>query len=345
MRHSQLWWACVAISVLSAVNDGAAQCISPYMLSDFGGARIAGLAVASDGTVWLTQNRLPANSSESAASRVVRIDPYGDESVFNLPVNVAVGSIAVAPDGSAYFAEVFAENPPSAATTSFRIGRIAAFGGQSEFALPANGPALALLPAANSVIWFAQQRGGLIGRMTTTGQVTILNSTGTGENPGSMSITAGGDGSIWFSSSSDDRIGRITPEGTVTYYELPKSPRPAGVVQLVVASNGDVWFSEAVRKALGRLTTDGAITEYAGLIGSPRSVAVGADGRVWASEPDMGRIASITTSGVIVEYDTTSALPNPELIAAVTNGEIWATGSGPSLGRIIRCSRRRTAVH
>ena len=56
-----------------------------------------------------------------------------------------------------------------------------------------------------------------IGRITTTGTISIYRKRGTSEPAG---ITAGPDGALWFTNGADS-IGRITTKGAITLYTHP----------------------------------------------------------------------------------------------------------------------------
>ncbi len=66
-------------------------------------------------------------------------------------------------------------------------------------------------------MWFTEQMGNNIGRITTAGVVTAeftLPSAGSGP----FAITAGPDGALWFAEISGNKIGRITTSGSITEY-------------------------------------------------------------------------------------------------------------------------------
>jgi len=68
----------------------------------------------------------------------------------------------------------------------------------------------AITAGPDGALWFTNDtnnNSGSIGRITTTGKVTIYTAPGINAPVG---ITAGPDGTLWFADSNNDSIGRIT---------------------------------------------------------------------------------------------------------------------------------------
>ncbi len=72
-----------------------------------------------------------------------------------------------------------------------------------------------IVAGPDGALWFTNNRNNSIGRITTTGAVTIYSGTGVDEPNG---IAAGADGALWFTNFGDNSIGRITTTGKVTTY-------------------------------------------------------------------------------------------------------------------------------
>jgi DNA-binding beta-propeller fold protein YncE len=64
-------------------------------------------------------------------------------------------------------------------------------------------------------LWFTEEIGNRIGRITPLGVVTQFSITA---GAGPAGITAGPDGNLWFTEVGGNRIGRITPLGAVTEF-------------------------------------------------------------------------------------------------------------------------------
>src|SRR4051812_23170644 len=89
-----------------------------------------------------------------------------------------------------------------------------------EFPIPtANSMALDIAPGPDGNVWFTENYGNNIGRITPAGVITeFAVPTATGQPSG---IAPGSDGNVWFSEALGNKIGRITPTGTITEFDLP----------------------------------------------------------------------------------------------------------------------------
>jgi virginiamycin B lyase len=119
----------------------------------------------------------------------------------------------------------------------------------------------------DGALWFTNQAGGQygagsIGRMTTSGMLTMLTS-----GPGSSSvvnptaITAGPDGALWFTNTGNgtgNSIGRITTSGTVTSYTGTGIDDPEGIT---AGPDAAMWFTnngDGSGNSIGRITPPAA---------------------------------------------------------------------------------------
>src|SRR2546430_2251650 len=68
---------------------------------------------------------------------------------------------------------------------------------------------VAITTGPDGNLWFTENEGGKIGRITTAGRITEFPMAGS--FPGG--ITAGPDGNLWFTLENGNAIGRITPGG------------------------------------------------------------------------------------------------------------------------------------
>jgi virginiamycin B lyase len=95
-----------------------------------------------------------------------------------------------------------------------------------------------MVAGPDGALWFTNLFQGTIGRITTSGQVTIYPVAG-GSDP--QAITAGPDGALWFANSNSNEIDRITTSGQVTAYTLPTpNTYPYGIT---VGPDGNIWTS------------------------------------------------------------------------------------------------------
>ena len=196
----------------------------------------------------------------------------------------------------------------------------------TEFTIPtaSSGPgAIAAGPDGN--LWFTENSGNQIGRITTAGVVTEFPVPTAASQP--TSIVAGSDGNLWFTEGAANNVGRITTAGVIT--EFPIST--AGSVLRGIASgpDGSLWFAEAGANQIGRITTAGVIAEFpiptAG--STPENIVAGPDGNLWFTEfaPGASQIGRITTVGVVTEFPTLTAASGALGIVSGPDGNLWFT--------------------
>ena len=157
----------------------------------------------------------------------------------------------------------------------------------------------------DGAVWFTENSGNKIGRMTTDGAVTEFPIPTPGSRP--ARIARGADGALWFTefSTSANKIGRITTQGVVTEFNVPtESSRPLGITG---GPDGNIWFTEASGHNIGRITPAGVITEFpipprGPFPAEPYSIVPGPDGALWFSDGSNGRVGRITTEGVITLF-------------------------------------------
>jgi virginiamycin B lyase len=102
-------------------------------------------------------------------------------------------------------------------------------------------------------LWFTEQAGNQIGRITTSGTVTEFPIPTANSQP--VGITSGPDGNLWFTEQAGNQIGRITTSGAITQY--PTSPvslmanaEPSDIVE---GPDGNLWFTETNVSQIGAL--------------------------------------------------------------------------------------------
>jgi len=226
-------------------------------------------------------------------------------------------------------------------------GKITEFSAGITAGAPPYAPSLEKITAGpDGNVWFTESRGGRIGRITPTGEITEFPIVGV-DRPQPSGITAGPDGNVWFTFSQQGPahgIGRITPTGEITVFFLPQFELPgsggivygAGPSGITTGPDGNLWFAETTANGIGRITPAGEITEFfAGISESsgPDSIAAGPDGNLWFTEASFvnpltgeetpGGLARITPEGVVTELP--DAVQVPESITAGCDGNVWFT--------------------
>src|SRR5437667_256048 len=89
-------------------------------------------------------------------------------------------------------------------------------------------------------LWFTENLGNKIGRITTGGVITEYAIPTGGSYP--EGIAAGPDGNLWFTENGRNKIGRITTGGAITEYPVPTAF--SGPVGIAAGPDGRVWFAE-----------------------------------------------------------------------------------------------------
>ena len=109
----------------------------------------------------------------------------------------------------------------------------------------------------DGALWFTQENGHRIGRITTDGVITQYQIPTVPSAP--AEITASSDGNLWFTEfgANPPKIGRLTPGNPPVWreWELPPGSAPDGIT---VGPDGAIWFTENGTNKIGRITLDGA---------------------------------------------------------------------------------------
>jgi streptogramin lyase len=204
-----------------------------------------------------------------------------------------------------------------------------------EFTIPtlaSNPSGIAGGPDGN--VWFAEQAGNNIGRLTPTGQFSEISLPNDNSQP--FGIVDGPEGALWFTEQAGNRIGRAALNGTVTEFTtgLTANSQPSGIT---LGSDGNLWFTEQATGKIGQIiakgTTQGTIKEFNlphGAGSQPIEITSGPDGNLWFTEQGINKIGRITTAGVITEFSlpTDAFSPKPYGISEGSDGNLWVTLPG-----------------
>jgi len=203
-----------------------------------------------------------------------------------------------------------------------------------EYPLPTSGlgpDAIALGSDGN--MWFTEDVGNAIGRITPSGVITEFPVPTTGTSL--RGIAAGPDGNLWFTEYEGNKIGRITTSGSITEFTIPTAKAfPWGIA---AGPDGKLWFAESGADKIGRITTSGVFSKFpvptAGA--GPLGIAAGPDGNMWFTEAGVDQIGEITPSGVVTEFSGLLSGSTPFDITAASDGNLWFTEeNGDQIGRI-----------
>jgi virginiamycin B lyase len=217
----------------------------------------------------------------------------------------------------------------------------------TEYPVPTPGSSPNEIAAGpDGALWFTEQVGNNIGRITTAGTITEFPIPTADSQP--AGITVGPDGAMWFCEFSANKIGRITTAGVISEFSVSINPPLSGNTspyQITTGPDGALWFSEFGDESLGRITTDGVLSGGAfsdiqpcspitGDCAQPAGITTGPDGALWFTEWNENAIGQITTDGTLTEYPLPITFGGlPFSIVVGPDGALWFT-SHNAIGRI-----------
>jgi virginiamycin B lyase len=173
-------------------------------------------------------------------------------------------------------------------------------------------------------LWFTEGPLDNIGRITTSGVITLFRLSTTGSYP--FAIAPGPDGALWFTMDRP-RIGRITSDGFISEYPLPTAggSQDANIWSEITGGLGSLWVTRWSR-GIDRVTTAGMVTEIL-FQSSPTGIITGPDNAIWFSNAE-GSIGRIGVDG----SRTSFPLPfnYPHSITVGPDGALWFTTDQPS---------------
>lgn len=220
-----------------------------------------GLAADSSGGAWYT---------DTTKRAISRISPDGRISSFPLATPIVrLGRLAAAPDGAVWFADV-----ATASVTRLENGRFKSYDVGSE------GTPYGIAVDTNGTVWTTLQGADKLGRISTEGQLTVLDVPT--RNSGLGDIALDHNGAVWFLELRANKIGRFA-DGRFSEFVVPTPS--AGLTGLAAAPDGSVWFTELSVGRLGRLK-DGEVTEFRlpRANSRPFGLAVSATNDVWYTD-------------------------------------------------------------
>jgi virginiamycin B lyase len=211
---------------------------------------------------------------------------------------------------------------------------LAAAGTISEFPVPtAAGEPIEITTGPDGALWFTEETGNKIGRITTAGSFSEFSVPTAASFP--IGITAGPDEALWFTESGGNKIGRITTAGSFSEFSVPTAAsEPIGIT---AGPDGALWFTEVFGNKIGRITTAGSFSEFAvpTAASAPFEITAGPDGALWFTENEGNKIGRITTAGSFSEFPVPTLGSQPQLITAGPDGALWFTERvGNKIGRI-----------
>jgi virginiamycin B lyase len=255
------------------------------------------------------------------------------------PEEIHGTSVAIAPDGDAWFGISTGEKGPQLAHAHAGKLVVEPLGKEATGYAATN----AVRFDSNGSLWFVSEgkNPAAIVRRDPNGTVTEFPlPKGSPVND----MTFGSEGDIWFvrggfGEKAEAGVGRMTPTGEVTQFPLEAGARPTSIT---VGPDGALWFSEEGAGKIGRITTGGEIQLFElAPKAQPRQIVAGAEGALWFGENGQprkygkisDRIGRITTDGRVSEFPVPFGTGTSRL-APDPRGVIWFTTDGGEFSSI-----------
>jgi uncharacterized repeat protein (TIGR01451 family) len=304
-----------------------------------GSAPVSVVAAAADHYTVATSAANPDLAGTPLSVTVTAFDPYGNtatgfrgavhfsssDPTATLPADY---TFTAADNGVHTFGGVvFRQAGGQTLTLTATGGAISAV---TEFAIPtAYSAPVGITAGPDGNLWFTEDGGNKVGRLTPAGVITEFPIPTPGSGP--VGITTGPDGNLWFVENVGNKVAKITPAGVITEYAIP-TPN-SGPVSILAGHDGNLWFTELSGNKVGRITPAGAVTEFpiptanSQPWGITYISALGLDSLAF-TEYNGNKIGSITTAGAITEFPIPTSGSAPRGITAGPDRLYWFTEFG-----------------
>jgi virginiamycin B lyase len=204
----------------------------------------------------------------------------------------------------------------------------------TEFPIPtAASRAYGITTGPDGNLWFTEEIGNKVGRITTAGVITEFPVPTAGGDP--AGIVTGPDGNLWFAEAGASKIGRMSTNGSAV--EFATTTANAGPIEITAGPDGNLWATENTVNNLAKVTPTGTVTEYPVLTAGsgPYGITSGPNGNLWFTEINGNNIGTSTTAGAVTEYPISTPGSKPPGIVTGSDGALWFVEcQGNAVGRI-----------
>jgi streptogramin lyase len=284
------------------------------------GAAIFGDTAGPDGNLWFTAG---------GTNQVGKMTTKGVVTTYPLlSANAGPTGITAGPDGNLWLLEgnvgKIAKVTTSGVITEYDSGGTSFFG---------------IIAGPDGNLWFpylyANSCGcSAIGRITTSGVVSIFPTTTASSSP--MDVAVGSDGNLWFTENGANQIGKMSTEG-VMLAEYPVKTESASISAITRGPDDNLWFLEnTAYGAVAKITNSGVVTEYkAQMQGFQNGIRSGPDGAIWFAQGYPNAVARVTTKGVVSTVPLTAVNALGGSLTVGPDHQIWVTeGLAGALGQL-----------
>jgi virginiamycin B lyase len=253
-----VWFTLESNDALGVLQDGRIHKLPR------GGETLEALGLATDGQggAWVT---------DITGQAIQHVHADGTHEAVRIPGPLAqLGRMAVAPDGSVWFADSWGNS-----LTRLHDGRLQAYP-----AVEANAAPFGVAVAPDGTAWTTLQIANKLLRVDPQGRVSELDLPTRNATPTDLAIDASG--GVWFT---ELRANRVVHFANGRFSDFPLPSDAPGLTSLAIGPDGAVWFTELRRQRLARLR-NGGLSEFAlpRPEARPFSVAVAPNGEVWYAD-------------------------------------------------------------
>jgi len=307
---AQVFW------VTGQTHDGLARVTldgQPTFFSMPSGSGPHGIQFDAAGNLWVTlefaEQVVQIDQTTGAILKTIDVSLHAEGAP--APINTHPHGLGVAPDGVTLW---------FTGKATGTVGRIAADGTVTHFALPTTGSVPIYIAAGpDGNMWCTELVGNQIARITSAGVVTEYPIPAANSRP--IGVTPGPDGrSMWFSEEAGNKVGRIdTTTGVLTEYPVPMLHANTILASLAFDTSGNLWTQAYVNQSNPYPAGTDAIVKIDAAI---------------TLAPDMGQAGDISNVPVTY-YEVPTADTVMHRITQGPDGNIWFTElAADKLGRL-----------
>jgi virginiamycin B lyase len=275
-----LWVPELYANVIARVTVGGAVTEFPLPTAGAGPYLIT---PGPDGNLWFT---------EFNVNTIGRITTGGVVTEFPLPASLATApsslqGITAGPDGNLWFVHGGANVIGVISTSGTLLATYPIPTANPPEGQTGAGEAIWIVTGPDKNLWFTEDTGNRIGRITTSGVITEFPIPTANCWP--RSLLVGADGNLWFAELNAGQIARITTSGVITEFPMVADPTVHRLRRIAMTSDGRMWVVSAMVASpwdseIGTFNTAGVETDLWSVGGDPRAIIGGRDGNPWFAD-------------------------------------------------------------
>ena len=241
------------------------------------------IARGPDGNLWFTEINF---------NTIARITPAGVITEFPLSAPLAtaqlgLGGITTGPDGNLWFIHGGANVIGVMSTSGTLLATYQIPTPNPNDPVTGSGQAAFIITGPDNNLWFVEEAGNKIGRITTSGVITEFPIPTANSHPKNLVIAT--DGNLWFPEIEGGNIVRITMSGVITEFPGVINPTVERLRRITATPDGSLWYVQAEvappwNSEIGRMNLSGVETDLWTVGGEPRGIIVGPDGNPWFAD-------------------------------------------------------------